>query len=99
MGKKLNARTHKHAMDMQRGGLSPEAKRQANNQRRKAAALTRKARLRAETEVRQRERDKLSPAEQLQRLDWRLGNGKGAKRERSRLKKLLESQKEAQKSS
>ena len=30
-------------------------------------------------------RNKLSPQEQIQRLDWRLGSGKGAKKERIRL--------------
>ena len=42
----------------------------------------------AEAEVRQEERDKRSPAEQITKLDKKLGEGKGAKKERKRLEKL-----------
>lgn len=40
--------------------------------------------------ARQALRDALSPLQQLQELDKRLGNGIGAVRERTRLNKLLE---------
>ena len=42
---------------------------------------------RTEAEVRQKQRDKRSPEQQLAALDERLGKGKGAKKERARLKK------------
>ena len=42
-----------------------------------------------ELAARQESRAKLSPIEQLQRLDWRLGKGVGAKKERERLRKLI----------
>ena len=40
---------------------------------------------------RNKARAKLSPEEQLKRLDWRLGKNIGAKKERLRLKKQIES--------
>lgn len=40
-------------------------------------------------ELRQIEYDKLTPAQKLQKLDDIFGPGKGAKRQRERLKKLL----------
>lgn len=41
---------------------------------------------------RQRQRDERTPEEQLAALDARLGVGKGAKKERARLWKLIEEQ-------
>ena len=38
----------------------------------------------AEAEVRQEDRDKRTPAEQIAKLDKKLGEGKGAKKERKR---------------
>ena len=42
----------------------------------------------AEAEVRQEDRDKRTPVEQIAKLDKKLGEGKGAKKERKRLEKI-----------
>lgn len=47
-----------------------------------------------ETKERQDIRNKMSAQEQLQKLDAKLGKGVGAQRERKRLQKIIESQKE-----
>ena len=44
---------------------------------------------REEAEARQRQRDELTPEQQIAALDARLGVGKGAKKERERLAKLI----------
>jgi hypothetical protein len=49
---------------------------------------------RSEADARQRLRDERTPEEQLAILDARLGPGKGAKRERARLQKLLDEDKQ-----
>ena len=43
----------------------------------------------AEAEVRQEDRAKRTPSEQIAKLDKKLGEGSGAKKERKRLEKLL----------
>lgn len=48
---------------------------------------------RKDAEARQRQRDELTPEEQIAVLDERLGVGKGAKKERARLAKLIEERK------
>ena len=48
---------------------------------------------REEHEGRIAERAKRSPEEQIDRLDWLLGDGVGAKKERKRLAKLIETNK------
>lgn len=53
------------------------------NQNRRTEKQRRAEELRAE-------RGKLSPKQQLQRLDWRLGKGVGAKKERARLAEMIE---------
>lgn len=55
------------------------------------------SRLRQEAAQRNEVRDLLSPAEQLKALDFRLGKGHGAKKERERLAKLLSVEEEKQK--
>lgn len=62
-----------------RGHRSPE-----KNKRTKARNEERKASRFAEAQGRQHERDKLTPAQQLERLEWRVGK-EGAKKERARL--------------
>ena len=49
----------------------------------------RKAKLREEASVRAEERAERSPKHQLTLLDKRLGKGKGARKERARLLKLI----------
>jgi septal ring factor EnvC (AmiA/AmiB activator) len=44
---------------------------------------------RTEAQLRQAEYDKLSPAQRIAALDARLGKGKGARKERARLAKLV----------
>ena len=48
---------------------------------------------RQEAEERSEAWTKFSPKQQLERLDWRLGNGVGAKKQRARLQKLIEENK------
>lgn len=60
------------------------------NAQTKQRNLARLAQRRKEHEERVEARSKLSPKEQLQRLDWRLGKNTGAKKERERLNKQIE---------
>lgn len=81
MGKPVEQRSHaKQVRDSQRN-LTPEQIRLAKNARCKAR---RAARLQEKLERFESGRA-TSPTEQLKRLDWRLGKGVGAKRERARL--------------
>lgn len=48
---------------------------------------------RENAEARQRQRDELTPEEQIKILDDRLGVGQGATKERARLAKLMEGRK------
>ncbi len=48
---------------------------------------------RQQAHARQRQRDELTPEQQLTALDGRLGVGVGAKRERTRLQELIEAEK------
>ena len=50
----------------------------------------RREELRAEAEVRREHRASLSNAQQIERLNARLGEGSGAKRERARLEREME---------
>lgn len=85
MGKKLELRTHKASVDRAHAGLSPENLRQGKCAAKRNAGLTRKAYNIANASAK-RERD---PRKQLAKLDFRLGVGVGAKRERARLQKLI----------
>jgi hypothetical protein len=51
---------------------------------------TRREEKRQQALARQEARNKLTPAQQLAKLDALLGKGKGAKRERARLQKLID---------
>lgn len=56
----------------------------------KGIAKAHHERRKAEAELRQESHNKLSPNAKIQQLDKRLGKGIGAKRERKRLKKLID---------
>lgn len=47
-----------------------------------------------EGEIRQRKYDKLSPKQKLAKLDKELGKGVGAKKQRAKLKKMMEEKKD-----
>ena len=53
----------------------------------------RQARLRREADERVGKRANLTPAQQLENLDKRLGNGQGAKHERAKLAKQIHEEK------
>ena len=57
----------------------------------------RREELRAEAEVRREHRASLSNAQQIERLNARLGEGSGAKRERARLEREIEVEAESRK--
>jgi len=60
------------------------------NHTRKGAAVRQERREKAR--ARQRQRDELTPTQQLAVLDDRLGVGQGAERERARLQALIETE-------
>ena len=70
----------------EKGQKLERAERNAQTKQRNLARLTQR---RKEHEERMTLRSKLSPKEQIERLDWRLGKGVGAKKERSRLQQQL----------
>jgi hypothetical protein len=81
MGKKVGTRTHANEVRKAHGDMSAEQIRQAKCARRRNAHLA----IKEANKAANANQVKLSPADQLFKLDCRLGRETGAKRERARL--------------
>jgi hypothetical protein len=80
MGKPIQSRTHKKSVDASHAGMSTEQVHAG-----KMAARRSRSQARKKANVAHDKANKKSPADQLAALDFRLGKGEGAKRERSKL--------------
>lgn len=85
-------RTHKKQVEQARGGLSQDGIRQAVNARRRARGEAIKGYNLSLKAL--REQNRPSAKEQLKKLDFRLGKGQGATRERAKLAEKIKSNKD-----
>jgi hypothetical protein len=85
VSKPIAERTHGKRVAAENAKLSPEQIRAASCQRSKTRNEARRVKRAAKAVA-----NHVSPAEQLKRLDFRLGEAQGAKHERARLVKLLD---------
>lgn len=77
--------SYKDRIEVERAGWSLAAIRQAKNVRAHQRNLARRAKWRAEADARNAACRSMSPADRVELLDYRLGRGAGATRERLRL--------------
>lgn len=80
-------RTYKAALEASRAGMSPESVHQGKCTAKRSAHAVRKEMNVLRKDI--QEKNKPTPVQQLARLDFRLGKGVGAERERARLQKLV----------
>jgi hypothetical protein len=80
---------YKEALERSRGSMSQDQIAVAKNQRSKARNAARKAERLERALIRQEARDARTAVQQIALLDRRLGVGKGAKKERVRLKDAI----------
>lgn len=90
MGKKLSERTHKKQIDASRSHMSGEQIAQMNNQRRHANRIAYLEQRTKEAEERNKKWRALTPQQQLQELDRRLGKGVGAIKTRNKINAALQ---------
>ena len=95
MGKPQSKRTHKRNVEQQQSRLSPEAIRANKCERTKARRAAVSRELQAEAQARTDAWRSLSYEEQLKRLDYRLGKGVGATKQRARIAEAIKARDEA----
>lgn len=95
MGKPHNERTHKRSVDSQNSRMSAEAIRRNKCELSKSRNARRHAEANAEAVERNEAWREQSFEEQLQQLDWRLGKGQGAVKQRARIAKAIQARDEA----
>ena len=83
----MKTRTHKRSVENARSSMSPEQISRAKNNRCKERSAARKAQNLQMMEEQRKNRP--SAKQQLANLDFRLGKGEGAKKERAKLAKLI----------
>lgn len=86
----MGERTYGEARKSENAKLTPAEIRQNKCKRSRARNEARKRQAAEAAAERKQYRDSLSPQQQLARLNQRLGKGVGAKKERGRLKALLD---------